>query len=579
MRKIIYSILIGISLISCTERREYVEALEHAQTLLDEQPDSALLVLENLSIHKNKMQKSTYMKLQLLKLQALNKTDAQMDTASPILEVTDYYNSHGNHHDRMMSNYLMGRYYADKGNAPQALQFYREAIRFSDTTSVNCDYRNLSRIYGQIATLFHMQRSPRLELEAEKNAVYYARKANDIITSLIFFEHLSAPYHLMNMNDSALFYCKAASDSFFKYGYKNLAVGCKGLIIEDYIKQGKKDSAKLIIKEFEQYSGAFNTNSQIQQGREIFYYLKGRIYELYNQYDSAVTLYNTLLSSSDRIDYKETAYKGLMSVYSQLSKPDSVMKYASLYANANDSSNIKHSAEEISRLQAVYNYNESQYIAQIEKDKAKRRLMIIYILIAISFIVGIWLVVRIRNFQKRKQVQLTTVSRRYCETLNEYTQAKQDLKNYLEGYDEYRHKKETEIDNLKQALSVFIEDNARLEAWDIEDALLNAAIVKNMHNLAIQGKTITDAQWEDFEILVASKLGSFYNKINAPQFKLTDNEKKACMLIRLRFIPSELAVFMDLSNQRVTNIRTSINKKLFGEKGTRMLDTNIRRLN
>ena len=578
MKHIVLYIIIGITLLSCSERQEYVDRLEQAQSLLDEHPDSALQILDSLSLHEQDFSKSFRMKYQLLKLQAQNKTDAKMDTISIVPEVADYYASHGSHHDKMMANYMMGRYYADKGDAPRALQYYREAISHSDSTKANCDFKNLSRIYGQIATLFNMQRSPSLELDAEKKAIFYARKANDTIASLIFFEHLTAPYHLMNMTDSTIYYCKAASDSFLKYGYKALAAGGIGYLIEDCIKRGELDSAKLMIDKYENESDAFDGDGRIYKGREIFYFLKGRYYEYCQKYDSAIIMYKLLLNLSNDINYSESAYKGLMSVYHSLSKPDSVVKYAKLFADANDSSNIKHSAEEINRLQTVYNYNESLYIANVEKEKAQRRLIIIYMIIGFALIAGLSLVVLLRSLQKRRRLQLISMSKQYSDLLNKYIIARQDINDYQEGYEKYRNRKETEIEELKQALSVFQEDNSRPEMWDIEDALLNSAIVKSMHSLACRGKAITDVQWEDFENLVSSKLNTFYIYISDSTLGLTEIEKNICMLIRLRFIPSELAVLLDLSKQRITNIRTTINMKLFKEKGTKSLDANIRKM-
>ena len=578
MKHIVLYIIIGITLLGCSERQEYVDRLDQAQSLLGEHPDSALQILDSLSLHEQDFSKSFRMKFQLLKLQAQNKTDAKMDTISIVPEVTDYYSSHGSHHDKMMANYMMGRYYADKGDAPRALQYYREAVSYSDTTKADCDYKNLSRIYGQMATLFNMQRSPRLELEAEKKAVYFARKANETIASLIFFEHLAAPYHLMNMTDSAMYYCKAASDSFLKYGYKELAAGSRGLLIENCIYYGKLDSAKQMIDEYENKSDAFDENGRIHKGQEIFYFLKGRYYEYCQKYDSAIISYKKLLHLSSDINYSESAYKGLMSVYQTLSKPDSVVKYANLFADANDSSNIKHSAEEINRLQAVYNYNESLYVASMEKEKAQRRLILIYVIIGFAIIIGLSLLASTRSLQKRRRLQLISMSSQYSDLLNKYTKARQDLTDYQEGYDQYRNKKEIEIEELRQALSVFQEDNSRPEMWDIEDAILNSPIVNSMHSLACRGKAITDVQWEDFENLVSSKLNAFYIQICNSTLGLNDIEKKICMLIRLRFIPSELAVLLDLSKQRITNIRTDINMKIFKGKGTKSLDANIRKM-
>ena len=578
MKHIVIYIIIGITLLSCSERQEYVESLEQAQSLLDEHPDSALQILDSLSLHEQDFSKSFRMKYQLLKLQAQNKTDAKMDTINIVPEVADYYASHGSHHDKMMANYMMGRYYADKGDAPRALQYYREAVSYSDTTKDDCDYKNLSRIYGQMATLFHMQRSPRLELNAERKAESFARKANDNMAALIFHEHIADAYYMMNMMDSVLYYYKETSDLFRKYGYNQLLAGIEPLVLEIYLNRNDTNTAKKLINHFEQEAGAFDDNNEIEPGREYYYSMKGLYFEKVHNIDSALFYYQKLLRYNSTTNNVESAYKGLLSVYNTLAKPDSVLKYAKLFADANDSANLKHSAEEINRLQTVYNYNESLYIANTEKEKAQKRLLLIYVIIGCAIISGLILAVFIRSIQKRRRLQLISMSRQYADLLNKFIKARQDLNDHQEGYDKYRKCKESEIEELKQALSVFQEDNSRPEMWDIEDALLNSSIVKSMHNLASRGKAITDVQWEDFENIVSSKLNTFYIHISDSTLGLTEIEKKISILIRLRFIPSELAVLLDLSKQRITNIRTAINMKLFKEKGTKSLDANIRRL-
>ena len=103
MRKLLY-IIIGVMLLSCSERKEYIEAYNHAYALLDENPDSALQTLDHLTANEQDFSKSFRMKWQLLKFQALNKVDAPMDTISDLPSVNEYYDTHGTHHDKMISN-------------------------------------------------------------------------------------------------------------------------------------------------------------------------------------------------------------------------------------------------------------------------------------------------------------------------------------------------------------------------------------------------------------------------------------------------------------------------------------------
>jgi len=53
---------------------------------------------------------------------------------------------------------------------------------------------------------------------------------------------------------------------------------------------------------------------------------------------------------------------------------------------------------------------------------------------------------------------------------------------------------------------------------------------------------------------------------------LTESERRVCMLIRLRFVPTEMAALMDVSVQQITNIRSRINSKLFRRKGAQGVD-------
>ena len=59
---------------------------------------------------------------------------------------------------------------------------------------------------------------------------------------------------------------------------------------------------------------------------------------------------------------------------------------------------------------------------------------------------------------------------------------------------------------------------------------------------------------------------------------LTYQEELVCLLLREGFTPSNIAVLLDVSQQRITNLRTTINRKLFREKGTLGLDIRLKQL-
>ena len=125
-------------------------------------------------------------------------------------------------------------------------------------------------------------------------------------------------------------------------------------------------------------------------------------------------------------------------------------------------------------------------------------------------------------------------------------------------------------------LSVYQSDNTSPEKWNIEQALLDSHIICHLHQSASRAKMATNTELNDLKEVVSQYLPDFYLTITN-HHHLTDKEVLVCMLSKLRFIPSEMVVLLGLTSQRITNIRSSINAKLFNEKGAQGLEANLRR--
>ena len=83
---------------------------------------------------------------------------------------------------------------------------------------------------------------------------------------------------------------------------------------------------------------------------------------------------------------------------------------------------------------------------------------------------------------------------------------------------------------------------------------------------------------EDLDGLVQRVFPHFYETLRQPDLQLTEKEIRLCILTRLNFIPTEVATLLGLTKQRVSNMRSQINDRLFHERGARNLDQHLRRL-
>ena len=474
----------------------------------------------------------------------------------------------------MRACYLMGSICRDRGNSPLALHYFRDAIGEADTTETDCDYAQVSRIYAQMALLFDRQRYPQMELEQWKQAMRYALLAKDTLMYIQCQERMSSAYYLLNMEDSVVACTRRGYAAYLKYGRKDWAAATQLVMADYYLRHDSLAKAKLALDEYRNGSGFFESNGDILPGYGIFYYYIGEYNEKTSRLDSALFYYRKLLNCSlGDIMKLESGYKGLMSVYAKMHEVDSVIKYAHLFANANDTANLRNSAHEISRTQALYDYSESQRIA-VEKSEEARRLWIgLCICFVVLMLGGAW----IYGYYRKQKVNQMFANRQYTDLMMQYHQATEELQNVCSNKQQFQQQKEEEIEKLRQMLDAY-QNHTHADQWESGQSLLQHDIVKRMHQHAYKLAVPSDAEWQDLQGVVEKSLPEFYAKLIAFAGQLTDQEWKVCLLVKLNFIPSELTVLLGLSKQRVTNIRTHLNKKLFGESGSRTFDANLHKL-
>ena len=135
-------------------------------------------------------------------------------------------------------------------------------------------------------------------------------------------------------------------------------------------------------------------------------------------------------------------------------------------------------------------------------------------------------------------------------------------------------RKAEEVERLRQVLSSY-QENVNTDVWNEEQSLMHHDVVVQMHSDAAHARTAAESQWKDLEAVISKFVPGFYKLLDDNCSRLTDKEFRVCMLSRLNFIPSEMSTLLDLSRQRVSNLRAVINMKLFGEAGSKTLDKNL----
>lgn len=572
MKKLLLLIAGCLLLTMCSSRD--TKALDQAERLLDSFPDSAYRILSHEEQHLSSYDKSAQMRLLLLKTDAMNKLFMPLDSISYMERVLTYYRNHGSLYDRMNALYLMAAVYRDNHNVPMSLQCLTEADKLADNAHTKDEYDLAFRICAQMAHLYHEQRYPKKEVGVWRKAHDLALAVKDTFSAIWCIERQIYPYYMLSNDDSMLLYIHKAIDEFQKHNYKNDAANVYINLVDYYVRKHKSKEAKSALDTLQRYSQYINKDGTVVPGHEAYYSTIGDYYNSINKSDSALRYFYMLIATKGDIMLKESGFQGLMEAYVNLRQPDSVYKYARLYADANDTANFHNSATEIIRMEALYDYSANQQKAKEFSEVSKRRGITIIAICALSILAAIVSLVVFRKKKAETRRERENAKAHIDNLSDRYEQALEDLKLAQNGFAAFKQQKEEEAKRLKEQLSAFT-NNANINGWNDEQMLRNHPAIIQLRYHVSHPKELTGSEWNDTMQAVRKLLPKFYNTITQKDRKLTDREIKVCILTRLSLKPAEIGILLNMSQQSVTNIRASINNKLFGQKGTKGFEKHI----
>lgn len=565
MKKFLY-IIIGVAfLMACSERREYVDMLERAKAVMNDKPDSALAVLDSLGQHESEFGKGFRMRYRLHRLNALNKVDTLFRSADEARELADYFDDHGTPNEQMLAYYLLGRAYYDIHEAPMALSCFQTASEKADTTAADCDFRQLSRVYGQMAKIFYHQNLMSQSLKCDSTSIIFALQGCDTLSAMLSMADQILSYQRLGENEIALQLCDKTSQLFKKYGYISKSAIVLISSIRYLIESGDLVKAKEFLSRYESESGFFNSYLEIEKGREIYYNIKGHYYLSSGLLDSAEYFFRKELQDGKDLNNQNAGSKGLALLFQKKHMPDSAAKYALYSYDMNDSIYAQMATKEVEKTRAMYDYSRNQRIAEEAREKAEKEqqkvrftIFVLVVIIALSVVVGL----RIYEVRKKERMKYEENLSSLAKTHSEVIQ----LRAHEQTLNKLLQEKESKAVKLQEDIEAY-KAKVGLQKESSETRMQKSTIYSGLCKLAAKGVELTDDQWQQVYMMVIDTLPNFYKLISEKKYELSENEFKTCILIRLHFNPKTVANMVGLSPSSITKIRINMMEKLFGEGG------------
>lgn len=568
MKKLLY-IIIGVAfLMACSERREYVDMLERAKAVMNDRPDSALAVLDSLGQHEAEFGKSFRMRYRLHRLNALNKVDTLFRSVDEAKELADYFDDHGTPNEQMLAYYLLGRAYYDIHEAPMALSCFQTASEKADTTAADCDFRQLSRVYGQMAKVFYQQCFYKQQLDCDELSVQYGYRGKDTLNALMSMADKFLGYKRLGDVDAAILTSDEVLRLFTLHGYRKECASYGASKIREYTDKGQYEKAKQYMDIYERESGFFDSENNIEKGRESYYNMKGHYYLAVNQYDSAEYYFRKELRDGKDFNNQNGGSRGLALLFQKKHIPDSAAKYALYSYEMNDSVYAHMAMQEVEKTRAMYDYSRNQRIAEEAKEKAEREQRIVWAVLTIMVLLMMASTSIAREvYKKRKEMQ-----KAYSRKVSDLAKAQADivrlrsLAEHTEELSSLIAEKETEMQKMADEIDSY-KERLGTQRESAESLLEESNVYHELTKKAGKAVELTNDDWHQVNVLAIETLPHFYKFISSKKLELNDKEFKTCMLVRMHFTPKDIANMLGVSQAYITKLRNNMMPKLFGMEG------------
>ena len=374
----------------------------------------------------------------------------------------------------------------------------------------------------------------RLSLERLKKASHYADEFGKNPTLIAqSYNYMAEAYDRCGDRDSFMLCIRHITPLLSKLdNYTKADINVN--IGDMYMRAGKFKKALSYLREGETYDFSYKA-----------LYIMGEVYYMMGNSKKA-NAHWVDAASSGSMPVRQASLASLIKLH-----PDNVELYQRFYSLYKQIPHVD--SDELSAFQMRLSQQEMQHETYI------RTITLLYIIIGILLLL-IFSYLYYHHKIKAVRRRLSDINTRYLDYLEDYNNAK------------------CNIEELKNKIVKYQEDKETPEKWNIENMLLKADAVISLHRIASKGQSANEVNWQKLTQLISECDKNIAIALRG-NLELSEREQHVIMLIRLRFIPSEISVLMDVSAQNVTNMRQRLMQKMFGDNGgARDFDRRIREL-
>ncbi|MDR3141187.1 MAG: tetratricopeptide repeat protein [Tannerellaceae bacterium] len=563
MKKLVYVFLAVylacIIFFACT-KGVVVEELVRAEKQMEANPDSALILLEEIkknngdSLISETLSKKQYALWCLLLTQAQDKNNIAQTSDSLIRIAVDYFEKKNDKPHLMKACYYNAVIYHDLGDSPHAQEYYLKALNAGKESA---DHAMLGRIYANLGSMYSYQNLTKEAKDCQEKALEHILITNDTMNIAMVSRNLGRIYTNSNHPDSAIGYYLQAIPFLTKQNRSSIYNEIGG-----------------IYKRLEQYPEAFKyinlaLNSLTKKMMPLTIYCNlGDLYRQTGQYDSAY-YYLSLCLTSPNIYTKAGANLSLSLLEEKNKNWEANARYQKQYRLLQDTINQTERTENLQHIQSLYNYRQVENERVYHKIKSQQKTIHINILtIGFVFVFAVGFL----YYQRKKRLYKEQLDKERRIREQKEKQSSSVIKEKEEEIRKLIELSEQKPANQKEELAIRQQILENEVVRDKKDSSLrkqlNRAFKKSSlwQSLVSRQNIPTEGEWVELNIQMEEIYTDMAHYLKQTEI---DNENvRLCYLLKAGLHDRQTGVLLNLSSTALSKRKSRLHKKLTNEKGS-----------
>jgi tetratricopeptide (TPR) repeat protein len=520
--------------ISCRKETVRVEQiLQKAESIVEQHPDSALLILDEIK-DAEKLKKSLYYEYYLVQIQAKDKSYKDITSDTLIFTIQNYYDKKNDYEMAALATFYCGRVRQEQKRYEQAVHTYLAGEKYLLKSSNN----NLKGLYqASIGQVYYKQLLKDEAIVYYKIAVDYFHQAGNYRNEIISNNFIGNCLLMQEKNDSAFVYYFKALALADKHGLKREQLSVREGLGVAYRKFGDWKNSETFFREAWLFSSDSLYKARLSSNL-------ARLFELQGKNDSAIYYLQKALTYLPQEQNNSLA----ANIYDTWS---AIEENQGNYRNALGKYRLynKHLAQIISEnknsaileIEAKYNF---QLIENRNKQLLieRQRILLLSSGLLLIFMVLILISLRLSASKERK--------------LNEAEQKIYQMKEMSRSFNE----KEGSFRDVLIRHFDILKKTALLEGYLKAEERKTGKLLLQKFNEVVYGEK--NLNWDILYQTLNKLSNGYFEQLRNRLPQLDVSEFRICCLIFVDFNNTEIAIVLNYSVNTVQAKRSSIRRKL-----------------